>query len=204
MTRPRIAVDLDGVVYDWEGTARYLLERHFGYGLDVSDSWGYLPSTVTKEHWRWLWEDGVKVHGLFRYGNLQRGAVDGLLALEKYGRLEVVTHRPRSAVQDTLRFVANLPDVFEGVHILSDGQPKSSVGADIYIDDGPHVIEDVLGAGLGVVIFDQPWNRLFVPPVSGQRSVPWRAKGWAEVPLCVDGLLDDLMRVSAWDAGYGG
>jgi len=174
-TLPRIAVDLDGVVYDWGGTVRYLIREHHGIDLPVSDHWDYVEENVPPEVWRWLWTEGVEL-GLFRYGHHIKGSVDGLRELAKVGSLEVVTHRPRAALQDTLRFIANLPDVFAGVHFLTKNEPKSIVRADLYLDDAPHVIENVLDFGASAVVFDQEWNQY----VDGRA---FRAHGWLEVPI---------------------
>lgn len=176
---PRIAVDLDGVVYDWEGTVRYLIAKHWDISLPVSTSWDSIEQSVSPVVWRWLWTDGIDL-GLFRYGHHLKGSVDGLRELAQIGTLEVVTHRPRSALQDTLRFIANLPDVFSGVHFLTEQQPKSSVGCDVYLDDAAHVIKQVTSAGAMAVIFSQPWNQDL--PVAIAR----RAKNWDAVPNAVE------------------
>jgi len=182
--RPRVAVDLDGVVYDWGGTVRYLMRQHWGYALPPSPHWNYVEETVSPAAWRWLWNEGVDL-GLFRYGHHLKGSVDGLRALAEIADLEVVTHRPRAALQDTLRFVSNLPDVFTGVHFLTNSEPKSLVGCDIYLDDAPHVAEDITAAGKHVVLFNQPWNQDVetTTNVDGPRVI--RAYGWDEVRYAV-------------------
>lgn len=172
MSRPRIAVDLDGVVYDWGGTVNYLIRKHHGIDLEPATHWDYVEQNVPAHVWQWLWSDGVTL-GLFRYGHHLKGSVDGLRALAEVGALEVVTHRPRAALQDTLRFVANLPDVFDGVHFLTSQEPKSLVGCDVYLDDAPHVVEEVTRAGKRAVLFSQPWN--------ADTRGHVRANGWDDV-----------------------
>lgn len=177
---PRIAVDLDGVVYDWGGTVKYLIRQHWGITLPDSTHWNYVEENVPPEAWRWLWTDGVEL-GLFRYGHHLKGSVDGLRELSRLGDLEVVTHRPRAALQDTLRFIANLPDVFAGVHFLTNSEPKSIIGCDVYLDDAPHVAEDVTAAGKRAVLFSQPWN-------ANARGYI-RANGWNDVVPAVQAAL---------------
>lgn len=180
MTELKIAVDLDGVVYDWGGTVRYLIKTHHGIDLPPSTHWDYVERNVPKNVWRWLWSEGVEEYGLFRYGHHLKGSVDGLRALADYGSLRVVTHRPRAALHDTLRFIENLPDVFDGVHFLTDNEPKSSVGCDLYIDDGLHVINEVTAAGKQGIVFDQPWNQ---SPLNG---LAWRAWDWPDLIELMD------------------
>jgi hypothetical protein len=178
--RPRIAVDLDGVVYDWTGTVKYLVRKHHGVMLGEWTDWDYGERNMPPEVWRWLWTDGIDL-GLFRYGHHLKGSVDGLRALAEVGDLEVVTHRPRAGLQDTLRFIANLPDVFSGVHFLTHAEPKSIIGCDVYLDDASHVAQDVTDAGFLAVVFDQPWNRHV-------RMV--RANGWDDVVPAVRAALE--------------
>ncbi|MBT6446731.1 MAG: hypothetical protein HOK58_17290, partial [Acidimicrobiaceae bacterium] len=46
---------------------------------------------------------------------------------------------------------------------------KSDVGADAYIDDGAHNIENLRAAGRTAIIFDQPYNR----DLDGLRASNW-------------------------------
>lgn len=167
----RVGIDLDGVCYDWTGTVRYLFDAHWDIKLPEPEHWDAFQESVPKEAWRWLWTEGVDL-GLFRYGNIIRGAVDGLVRLKEMGHeLEVVTQRPASAVQDTMSFIARLPDVFSGVHLMNS-RPKSQVGLDLYIDDSPHVVADLREHRLNYIVFDQPWN---------QQAPGLRIYGWPGV-----------------------
>jgi 5'(3')-deoxyribonucleotidase len=177
MSAPRIALDLDGVVYNWGDTVRYLMEWHHNIKLEESTYWEYVQDHVPPHAWKWLWKEGVEEHGLFRYGSLYRGTADGIKVLATIGNVEVVTHRPRAAMVDTLDLIRRLPDVFHGVHILTDGAPKSTVGCDVYIDDNPAVIEDVTAAGMQAVVVDRPWNQGVTDGV--------RAYGWPDIPMSV-------------------
>jgi 5'(3')-deoxyribonucleotidase len=67
--------------------------------------------------------------------------------------------------------------------VLVTREPKSSFDLDVYIDDGPHVLEELTGAGKKAVIFDRPYNR-GVPSTRNLR----RAMGWADVPAMVKEL----------------
>lgn len=167
-TRPRVGIDLDGCVYDFERTARYMLRAQFHYRKDgpmgsPSTHWDYIEEHVQPEEWQWLWNEGVK-NGLFKHGHLFTGAIEGLKGLSYFGDLVVITHRPAKAVQDTLEWLAYNRFPLREVHILTEQQPKSSVPCDIYIDDGPHVLRElkanayINGIKSTVVRMERPWN----------------------------------------------
>lgn len=185
----RIAVDLDGTVYEWDKTARYLLRRRFHernesvpYELmHPSQEWDSAKETVPEEDWEWLWAGGIR-EGLFRCGHIVHGARDGVAALTRAGHdVLFVTKRPRRAARDTLGWVSlmfgDLPIL--GVMVLDGGEPKSSVRPppDVFVDDNPHIISDVLKHTYAeAILFDQPWNRRV-----SETDRLTRARRWTDV-----------------------
>ena len=69
--------------------------------------------------------------------------------------------------------------MFAGVHFLSNAEPKSILGCDIYIDDAPHVAKDVLESGAELILFDQPWNHQFA--IESNKSF-YIADDWTNMP----------------------
>lgn len=181
----RIAVDLDGVTYEWERTARYMLREYRGCkGLESqSTHWDWIKERVSADDWHWLWADGVEL-GLFRYGHCVRGSIVGLKALIAAGHsLVAVTHRPSSAVPDTLAWLAYNQVPWAEVHILSNGEPKSSIAADILIDDKTeNVREWTMGRGRKAILYDRPWNKKW------NGFYIDRAKNWKEVVGLVESI----------------
>jgi 5'(3')-deoxyribonucleotidase len=178
MAEQVIAVDLDGVVYEWDRTARYMLRTFRGltHLNTPSSSWDHIQQNCGLDDWHWLWTEGVK-RGLFRYGHMMTGARIALDELsDRYG-LVVVTHRPSSAVMDTVEWMSlyfkDIP--LRGLHILSNGEPKTNVNADILIDDKPENLVAWADAGRRSIQFVQPHNRAWL------RSDIQRADGWEEV-----------------------
>jgi 5'(3')-deoxyribonucleotidase len=143
MTQPRIALDLDGVCYEWDKTARYMLRRwYFQRGRTIppalyrpSPHWNALEEIVVPQAWDWLWRDGVRA-GLFRYGHCVTGAIEGIQRLSHHERepeIHFVTARPREVYRDTADWLALMFDaVPHHLHFLRD---KSRFVADIYVDD---------------------------------------------------------------------
>jgi len=189
----RIAIDLDGVTYEFERTARYMLRELRGYA-DVkelqteSTEWDYIPNHIGSDDWRWLWDEGIEL-GLFRYGHVSTGAIVGLRALLKAKHdLLVVTHRPRKAVPDTLAWLSYINIPFSEVHILSDGQRKSSVAADLIIDDKWENVREWAQRDRHAILFDRPWNQDHY-----DTDQITRAFGWGKV---VDAVQDVGLRLT--------
>jgi 5'(3')-deoxyribonucleotidase len=186
-----IGLDLDGVCYQWDRTARYMIRQRIldrgetpDPGLSwPSESWDWIQDHSPKADWRWLWSGGIEA-GLFRYGHVVRGAMEGVRELAKLGSVVAITARPQSAVHDTLAWLSLFFDKvpLSGIVIQSDGQKKSQVtpAPDVYIDDGIHNYLDILGNTEAYIVqFVQPWNRLWSPRES-DRGRWLRADGWPE------------------------
>lgn len=178
----KVAIDADGVLYQWSKTARYMLRLYRGYSKTgpmgkESTSWDYIKENIDPEDWAWLWTEGVRL-GLFRYGHLVQGCIEGVNKLALDNELVLITHRPKTAVKDTLDWLSYINLPFSGIHILTNQEPKSMVEADILIDDKPENIDEWVNHARYAVMLDQPWNQ--------HANVALRAKGWHEVVAYVE------------------
>lgn len=191
-----IALDLDGVVYEWDKTARYMLRQH----LDTlnrpvptelffpATTWDSIQTVVSPGDWDWLWTDAIH-DGLYRYGHVVRGAIEGVRTLTNLGDVVVVTSRPKAAVNDTLAWLSMMLNraTLSGIVIQSNGQHKSEVHPtpNVYIDDALHVADDILdNTSSFMVLFDQPWNQEYDgdrPGQAARRIRLYRAKHWPDV-----------------------
>jgi 5'(3')-deoxyribonucleotidase len=170
----KIGLDLDGVCYQWEKTARYMLRRRIvgrgevcpGALLQESPHWNWIEENVSQEDWAWLWSEAVK-QGLFRYGHVVSGAIEGTTQLAALGEVFVVTARPKEAYGDTLAWLAFMFDKvpIAGVHFTTR---KIDANADIYIDDHVDNVTPLLSSGKACVLFDRAWNRRQWPRRYGQ------------------------------------
>jgi uncharacterized HAD superfamily protein len=172
-------------MYHFQKTAVYMLNTMKGYDLKVEDwaYWNWPKDRVKNNDWQWLWTGGVK-DGLFRYGHLYKGTIEGVRELAKLGDVIIITSRPSNAVGDTLDWLAYLNLPFREIHILSGGEEKSSVRAcDLYVDDKPENILDykVNTPGLSL-LWTRPWN------VQVQDEDYTRVSSWAEVIEYADRL----------------
>lgn len=194
----RIGLDIDGVMYKWDNTARYMLRNVLPDSPYKDDEnlmheatyWNYIPDHVAPEHWEWLWKDGVKL-GLFRYGNLYKGTIQAVRHLATLGDVVLITHRPAQAVTDTLAWLGLMDLPIKGLHLLTNQEAKSGVRpyCDVYLDDKPENVEDLkrnTSAKL-VCLREQPWN-LNIPTGKSIR----RVQGWATFMHLVESLSGHL------------
>lgn len=190
----RIGVDFDGVCYQWTKTARYMLREVLPDSPYTKDGWAgtddlywnYIPDHCAPEHWKWLWTEGVRL-GLFRHGHLFPGTIQALRQLAEIGDVIGITHRPKNALMDTLRWCSYHDLPLTGLHILTNQENKASVAeCDAYIDDKPEnclQLKEAYPKAL-VVIPDRPWNCNF--DEAGNGVV--RVDSWAEFVQLVRGL----------------
>lgn len=163
----RVGVDLDGCVYHWERTARYLLRRRrreLGLPPDpaldvVSPYFDYVKDVVDRDAWRWLWKEGI-TEGLFRYGHVYTGAPEAVRTIARAHDVVIITARPASAAVDTMDWIQFQRWPVVDLRLLTHGEPKSSVPCDVYIDDSAEVCEELCeNADAFVIKMDRPWNK---------------------------------------------
>ncbi len=166
----KIGLDLDGCVYQWDKTARFMLRNILPdspYKEDPalkreSQYWDYIKAVVDPEHWEWLWTEGIRL-GLFRYGHLYPQAVQSIRDLAEEHEIVLITHRPRAAITDTLAWLGLLNLPLSGLHLLTNQEPKSRVQpqCDVYLDDKVDNILDLHRNTKAkmVCLMGQPWNK---------------------------------------------
>jgi len=178
----RIAVDLDGVLYEWDKTARFMLRHYKNYASSgpmgqAATSWNYIEEHVAPADWKWLWTEGVDL-GLFRYGHVVTGAQSAIRDMRTAGNtVVVVTQRPSAAVPDTIAWLDLFQKkeagvLFDGIHILTNGEPKHTVQADVLIDDKASNLEAWVGHGRKGILFDSPLNQ-GAKPAGTERAYGW-------------------------------
>lgn len=176
--RLRIGVDLDGVLYRWDDTARHMLRERFGLELSESQAWDYIKDNVPEDAWRWLWTKGVH-EGLFRHGSLYKGAADAMRRLCKEHDVVVITKRPRSAVRDTLAWLAYQRWEPREVHIV-EGSKTEVRRCDVYVDDSWDNCNELATKfrDSAVLLWNRPWNT--------KRMYPYRVHTWDEVFAAIE------------------
>jgi 5'(3')-deoxyribonucleotidase len=187
-----IGLDLDEVCYDFMGIANFMLaKRIMARGGNLPPmlfrrwhTWEEPREQLDPADWEWLFTGGIP-EGVYRYGHVVKGAIDGARELASLGDVMIITQRPKEAVHDTLAWLTfmfhrvPLADVI----IQNNGLGKSAVTPvpDVYVDDNPHVVTDVLqNTKSRVVLFGRPHN---VEVQENERVI--RARGWRDVVTAV-------------------
>ena len=156
--RPKLGLDLDGVVFAWDiGACTALRMRGVNVEVRESTSWGELETRITPQQWKWLWNEGVRE--AFKLAPVYTGVVPTLRAMQELVDICVVTHRPRAVVDITLQRLAELrlrPTMV--LHV--QGREKTGLVPDpiAFIDDRQENVEDLVAAGVMTFYPRKPWN----------------------------------------------
>ncbi len=176
----RFGLDLDGVVYNWDDTVRFLIEHYWDIRLPESQNWNSFEHALVEigreDIWKWLWKEGIEL-GMFRCGHIYKGAGEAVRDIGKIAEVVVITHRPTLGVNDTLNWLALQRWPITEVHIMH-GRNKSEIPCDVYLDDSPSNIEDFYTRTLSsILLWDRPWNQ----NVDDEKLGITRVCNWEEV-----------------------
>jgi 5'-nucleotidase len=181
-----LAVDLDGVCADYTRSLRpYMaaMGRRDAFELAEPEDWN-----LVKAGWFETLDEYMDTHrfaverGFFRTMEEIEGMSEALWTLsDAEVHIRIVTHRFLThgdqglAATDTIAWLQRRRE--DGrVRIphrdLCFLGAKADASADLHLDDAPHQIEALRGAGENVLVFDQPYNRGLPGP---------SARGWGEV-----------------------
>jgi 5'(3')-deoxyribonucleotidase len=189
-----LGVDLDGTCADFYGALRPIAAEWLNVPPDSLASevswdlpeWGVAdaPGGYLKLH-----QFAVAERELFRVMQPMPGAPEVLRRLSDQGvRIRIITHRllvnrfHRMAVQQTVDWLDRHGIPYRDLCFLAD---KAAVGADLYIEDAPHNVEQLRAEGHPTIVFSGSANRHLPGP---------RAENWEEVYGMVN---DELGRWSA-------
>ena len=178
----KIGVDLDGVVLEFQRTWARLYEEWFDIlvptaGLNEYDALQDLTHFEnTKEFFEWFtraggWQNMPWIPGA-------PGGIDGLL-FDRGHDVVFVTARRSEARDDTKAWHFYSPWRHNTTLVFKS--EKSRADCDLYIDDSPHIVKELVAQGKPVILLDQPWNRGVA--VS---TLTVRALDWHEVLMLVD------------------
>jgi uncharacterized HAD superfamily protein len=165
-----LGIDIDGVVADFDTMAKNWIQEAFGYPHVPSDQWNFfLNYPDGKMVKRSFWANVENAHLMLDCEPIP-GAVESIQRLWDDGfDIQFVTHRGENLAEDTEEWLASL-DLPTTVHYVED---KWTVGADVYLDDKPENVADILANEADAYLMAQPWNE------HAQEHLP-TVKSWAE------------------------
>jgi len=180
----RLGIDLDGVVCDFNAGWMELHKAEFGSELvpEMVVGWNNLHElggfSNMEAFWNWAQANEDRP-SIFRHLQPFPDAVETLHALRDTGHtIVIVTAKPRWAITDTLRWIADHDLPTEEIHIRYQ---KYTVGCDVYLDDSPIVLPDLIRhrPESRVCRMIRPWNK----PIDGAIDIT----DWIEFRSYVSG-----------------
>lgn len=184
-----INLDLDGVIYDFEGTFRAFLLEKYDLSLDVSENWDMHVSWGMSKSWFYKTFQEAIEWGVFNRGEPVEFGVEAVNALATNGRrVRIVTAKkfplPRLthiAQVDVLAWLKRY-DLLHRVELCFTND-KRGYAADIVVDDKPTLSwAQPLARN---ILFDQPWNKNTELP---EGPMVISRGGWEEVLGTVEAL----------------
>lgn len=157
--RERIGIDIDGVLYDWDGAARDIL-RGLGHELSAHSShWNHIEDEVGKEAWKRLWQGDLR-RELFEVGRVYPQALEAVRFLQRGYDIAFITSRPRDVTDITLRWLAGLKLRPWAVFHVGTTSKAGIVDAVAFIEDREENAHELKDAHPEAVVFapDRPWN----------------------------------------------
>lgn len=185
----RLGIDLDGVVADFVTGWTTLYNAEYAATIDPRDvdHWDAIPDLTHFAHMGdfWRWASHLDGGSLFSHLEPYAGAVDALRGLATRHSIVIVTTKPGWAIHDTFAWISKHRIPTREVHITED---KWMVDCDVYLDDGPHVLDDLVAHRPESVVcrYVRPWNE----PVHGTIDVA----SWNEFIEVVHGLDREVLR----------
>jgi len=184
-----LGVDLDGVCADYTLAFRNFCAERLGRPLEslpLERSWDFREWGFDDAQFEAMHKAAVTEGRLLADLEVIGGAAESLWRLSDAGVwIRIVTHRlyvnwgHSAAAGDTVEWLDRARIPYRDLCFVG---AKRDVGADAYIDDGPHNIENLRAAGRAAIVFDQPYN---------QHIGGLRARTWDEVEEIVYGLMTE-------------
>lgn len=184
-----LGVDLDGVCGDYENAFRKIVAEVKGVdpaSIPPQVNWDFDAWGVNgRDEFLELHAYGVNKRHMFVTMDPIEGCADALWRLSDAGVwIRIITHRLHvkgghsTAVSDTVTWLDAHKIPYRDICFMG---AKSEVQADCYVDDAPHNVDALRGAGNDVIVFNQLYNCDLPGP---------RASGWEELETMVMARLE--------------
>jgi len=188
VTKPRIAVDLDGVLAEtMEAWCRIVNER-FGTRLKLNDldTWTSWRKTgiskdrffeILDETWD-TWQDIPPT---------EPGLAAKVARVETLGSLDIVTGRSKRTVDHAKDWLAHHKIPYERFVRVRGWRDKVFLNYDVYVDDAPELMPLISrNPRMRGILYARPWNR----DVADMPRV-FKAKNWDDIPKLIVGILKE-------------
>ncbi len=158
-----VAIDLDGVMFDFASSATFYFSRHLGKPLpapthwEFYEDWGLDARTFYK-----LLDELTAEHDLFDSGAPIHMTDDGVTFLREMGiNIHVITHRSPVAFRQTSQWLERfnlLPDGLHFTGMKAEMLTAITNGSCAAVDDHYAQYVSYEHHGVKSFLFNQPWN----------------------------------------------
>lgn len=158
-----VAIDLDGVTFDFARVVTDVFSKHLGMDLPAPKNWEFYDewNLTASEFYRLLDELTVETE-FFDSESPIRHTMKGWEMLRAQNlKLHIITHRSHCAYDQTVRWLERYRLIPDTLHFSGD---KAAILKAITVDEGASVddnisqYEDYCDSGIRGYLFNQPWN----------------------------------------------
>lgn len=197
----RIGLDMDGVLVDWFGYVGRIMARELGRDYEAwykEITYGFLQAdpeakAIYVRHIKDVFTKSLPMPGAVRAASQLRNLCQ---------EVHIVTGGPSNSRAWKQGWLDRHAVSYAEFHLLDVKQPKSMVRCDLYIDDSPHVADElIMHTDAQVILFDAPYNVGEKAPKTEGNIRLHRARGWNEVleitsRIAVAGIAEPLNAVT--------
>jgi len=175
----RVAIDLDGVVWDGHQPFLNIYNKKYNKNLKIEDitKWGFFPDEI-------FWPTCEESSKLIMEYDVFNFVKTNLLMIKDFFSISFVTHGMYNIVDIEKKLGKHgiYPGVIYDKVIVDDRiQPKARLDFDYFIDDNPNMVADIRNYPNKILLlFDQPWNRDIEVKYAPYQNVV-RVKDWDDI-----------------------
>lgn len=151
-----IALDIDNCLYPWSVAVYNELYIHNKVGCTYDEFW---RNHVQMYNHMW-WDNMCKVDFLYSTQIPRKEELDFLKEISKTYKIYYITSRPIEVKLTTEQYLNRYeyPQRENLIFTKEKGLVCNSLGVTFMLEDQPHHIKDLIGAGVETVIMNQIWN----------------------------------------------
>lgn len=158
-----VAIDLDGVMFDFSRVVTEVFSRHLGRTLPAPVKWEFFDEwDLTAKDFYTLLDDLTVETEFFNSESPMRHTLRGWQMLREQNlKLHIITHRSHCAYDQTVKWLERYRLIPDSLHFSGD---KAAILSAIMVDEGAsiddniHQYEDYTDIGIRAYLFNQPWN----------------------------------------------
>jgi hypothetical protein len=160
-----VAIDLDGVVFDFAESATFYFSRHLNKSLPRPTTWEFYTDWGL-EAWEFytMLDELTEEHDIYDSGAPLQNTIEGWNSLVTQGvNIHVITHRSPRAYTQTCRWLERFNMLADSLHFTGN-KPETlhacavGGGALAAIDDNIHQYDAYIKNGVKAYLYTQPWN----------------------------------------------